>query len=295
MHQLQIQADAAYAIGAGHKVCEDYALARAEAGGLPCVVLADGCSASPGSDVGARILAHACQATIQHLPFARDLQADEKTPGARDELHAIRSILESGILRRAKIAAQELSLDSDCLDATLLCAFAWRYKLYAFVFGDGQLQIDDRDGSESYRFDYDSGAPYYLSYALDDARRSLYRERFGRNPYRVSRIRVSQGQVSRRLTIQSYEKRFALCRPLNAIRRVTLFSDGVQSFAQSDAGDGANVAEAAPERIVLRLADYKNTRGEFVQRRMQRFLREIRRQDLRHFDDLAVACLAVSS
>ncbi len=65
-----------------------------------------------------------------------------------------------------------------------------------------------------------------------------------------------------------------------------LFSDGVQSFLQPGR------AEAIPlESVVPELVSFKNTRGAFVGRRMNGFLKVCRREGWRHADDLALAAL----
>ena len=48
-------ADCAFAAGRGHDVCQDYAAAGGGAD-EPYAILADGCSTSPDTDVGARLL-----------------------------------------------------------------------------------------------------------------------------------------------------------------------------------------------------------------------------------------------
>ena len=67
---------------------------------------------------------------------------------------------------------------------------------------------------------------------------------------------------------------------------VALLSDGVQSFLHSGR------AEAVPlESVLPELLSFKNTRGAFVGRRMQSFLKHCRQVGWQHGDDLSLAAL----
>src|SRR6185295_18680312 len=89
--------DAAINIGSTHSVCQDYAIAR-----NGYVVLADGCSSSPDTDIGARLLVKALDQRLG-------------TPTDIEELHR-----ESA--RTALGWAAMLGLPDQAVDATLLSA-----------------------------------------------------------------------------------------------------------------------------------------------------------------------------
>ncbi|HYO91642.1 MAG TPA: hypothetical protein VEQ40_08400, partial [Pyrinomonadaceae bacterium] len=69
-----MNADSAFLIGATHAVCQDYAVAgngtpdeRAAVSNLqanPYVILSDGCSSSPDTDIGARLLVKAAEQVL---------------------------------------------------------------------------------------------------------------------------------------------------------------------------------------------------------------------------------------
>ena len=53
-----MNANCAINIGSTHALCQDYALARNDG---PYVILSDGCSSSPDTDVGSRLLVKASE------------------------------------------------------------------------------------------------------------------------------------------------------------------------------------------------------------------------------------------
>ena len=63
-----IHVDCAFRMGRTHLVCQDYAAVAA--GEFPCVLLADGCSWSPDTDMGARLLVRSALTTLRCLSDA---------------------------------------------------------------------------------------------------------------------------------------------------------------------------------------------------------------------------------
>ena len=69
-----MNADSVFNIGATHAVCQDYVIARSgettfgspNAG--PYIILSDGCSSSPDTDMGARLLVKAMDQTLIRSP-----------------------------------------------------------------------------------------------------------------------------------------------------------------------------------------------------------------------------------
>ena len=59
---MTVQCDAFFAIGSTHDICQDYALAL-NISNRSLLIVSDGCSASPSTDIGARILSR-CAAQV---------------------------------------------------------------------------------------------------------------------------------------------------------------------------------------------------------------------------------------
>jgi hypothetical protein len=131
-------AAAAYAIGSSHTVCQDYARAGAE-----LAVLSDGCSGSPDTDIGARLLVSAA---------------------------LLEPVIDTGLPERAAAtamgwaAAQGLAVSGrgpGCLDATLLLAWRDGEHLRALIAGDGAVAVRHRDGRiDCHRIDHGTTPPY---------------------------------------------------------------------------------------------------------------------------------------
>lgn len=257
-------ADASFAIGYRHRVCEDYAVAGQGPGGAFAIV-SDGCSSSPQSDYGARLLTAAA---------AREL--------------ALGALSTATVLAAAERAAAAVGLSSTALDATLLCAYRANDAVHVLASGDGIVAaVDDWGTLSAWSIRHPSGAPAYLAYLLDGERRAAYlrdhhqrevHELFGGHPARVVKSSLLDAPYVWRMTLPA--ARFPI---------VAVLSDGAESFR-----DSAGPLPLA--RVLARLLDFKVVRGEFVERRVRRFLtRECRELGWRHDDDLAVAAIATRS
>src|SRR5215208_7219869 len=102
---LAMNANSVFNIGATHAVCQDYVIARSRAPhGGPYVVMSDGCSSSPDTDVGARLLVKAIdQMLVRTAP--RDVCK-----------------LHKECARTALGWAELIGLPAQAVDATLLSA-----------------------------------------------------------------------------------------------------------------------------------------------------------------------------
>lgn len=253
-------ADASFVIGDGHRVCEDYAVAGIGARG-PYAVVSDGCSSSPDTDFGARLLAAAA---------AHDLRRGELSP--------------ERALTAAAAAVAAVGLPATALDATLLCAHVDADLIHIAVTGDGVVATRDHRGTvEAWAIRHPTGAPAYLSYRLDDDRMRAYLaehatrevdELFSGYRYHTAVSSLTQGPYVWRLTL-----------PVCRYAVVALCSDGVSSF-RSDSG------AVAVGEVLAELLDFKVMRGAFVSRRLRKFLRrDCPQRGWRHDDDLAMAAI----
>lgn len=268
--------DAYYTIGRLHLFCEDYALHGWEP--VPHLILADGCSAAPDSDLGARLLA----LNARHfLPrFAR--AANERERLARHWP------LGRRIVRRAARQARDLGLDSGVLDATLLIAWCDGATAHVHLYGDGCLAVRRADGEvATIRVEYAENAPYYLSYLLDPERWALYQEAIG-EPATAQSIhyRSDAGESVRQ---ERFDAPTVFSFDLAAFPVVAAATDGLDSFVAAETG-----ARLDLRAVVGAMLDFQNLDGAFVQRRLRQTLVEYAQRRVFNVDDIglgAFVCL----
>lgn len=278
--------DAFFAIGRTHMVCQDYACAGKDVEGLPYAALCDGCSTSPDSDFGARLLAAAATHRLHSLPVHESVEGHEHE-----------------ILERADQAAGVLGLPRHCLDATLLTA---RYAtneegepgVRVSLRGDGVVAVRLRDGRfHFYQVEHRRGAPFYLSYDLEPRRRAAYRDEFGDEAFcrlytSTWAVRPRDGWIPEATAIFSgrADDWFFHAAEYDL---VVLMSDGVSSFQRAVGTETSISLESVPvELVVAQVVAVKGTVGRFLQRRCHKFLTKYCEDNgWRHTDDFSAAAI----
>lgn len=263
-----MNSDCAFRIGRSHSVCQDYAVAGN--GERPYVIVADGCSSSPDTDIGARLLARIA---------ARSYRA-----GA-PELNLERVVRRSGKL------AVDLGLNPCCLDATLLTATVRGDQWHVLAAGDGVVAWQDCDGRVHVRtISYSGGYPEYPSYlAAPDRRRSF--DALSDNHSSLRRMTLeADGQVVHLPTVQLAPGGYRESGSVRDTAWVALLSDGATSFVgRSDAGQSAAVDLGT---VLTELLRFKCMQGVFVQRRLARFSQQCSARGWFHQDDLTLGALS---
>lgn len=268
-----MNADSAFRMGSTHEVCQDYATAGACGACGPYAVVADGCSSSPDTDVGARLLVKA---------FERLLRESGGPPAdALAGLHA-------GAARLALSWAELLGLRPQAVDATLLTAHLHGGELIVGCSGDGVICLQTNEGAlDVYAVSYPHGYPVYPAYAQQPARLRALAET-GLLRKEVTHLRADAATAPLRAVRVTEGVALTEVFAVNAdaYKFATLLSDGAHTFL------GAGPSEPAPlESFLPELVSFKNTRGQFVGRRVQGFLKDCRRKGWRHADDLSLAAL----
>ena len=140
--------DATINIGSAHSICQDYVIARSG-----YVILSDGCSSSPDTDIGARLLVKALDQLL-------------KNPTDVEALHK----------RAARVAldwAGMIALPPQSVDATLMSIHVTNEDLIIACSGDGVIILESQAGVfEVYAISSPSGYPFYASYAHQPERLS---------------------------------------------------------------------------------------------------------------------------
>lgn len=267
-----MNSDSIYQIGKSHQNCQDYT-----GHGEGYALLADGCSGSPHTDIGARLLIRSAIGLLE-----------QKRP-----------ITEQFPLQVAEQAAKinrQLGLPSEAMDATFLAAIVDDKELKLFAAGDGHLVIGWDTGEVSHlKVDYPSGFPFYLSYSLEESRLKAFRQKKQIRD-EESRLYLPEAREYRecppekRLSFKSEIGCLAL--QLEKVRFVALFSDGIDSFyslKQTESGK-LTVRESSYDLLPGLLA-IKQPAGEFVKRRVKRFMSDMEKRGIYHYDDFSYAAL----
>lgn len=272
-----MNADAHFVIGKTHKVCEDYAIAG-EFEGQAFAIVSDGCSSSPDTDFGSRLMARAAVEDFSRWKDVLELPAS---------LNPERCLWQADTWRKA------LGLNPYCLDATLLMAFQAEREIRVFVTGDGVVAARKR-GSVEYHYwavRYPSGAPGYLSYLLDPKRLAVFIgqtegtrlvEHYTGPRDEIRNIRVPWGAWGPAWTLQLDPAEYDL---------VAVMSDGAESFQREE---GGRLVPVPLWDVLDQVMSVKGAKGQFITRRLNRFLtRFCVKNGWQHYDDFGVAALAI--
>jgi hypothetical protein len=288
--------DSYYEIGESHLVCQDYALSGHINNTIAFAIVSDGCSSSVEVDVGARILSHVAKYYL-HMCYESKTEIDPNNIGECNK--QFRNFVSTPSIS----ISQLMKLQTGALDATLIMAVCDGKVLNISMYGDGGFIIRYRDGRITYRFvEFESGAPYYISYTMNANRRAGYIETF-QNPVNFGCMHLdicnTISNISQKIEVidipeNIYDKSdFIIDLSDNAIESVSLVSDGIRSYRKQSL-DGANVSDITAFDMARQFVDFKNYIGTFIQRRMHKVKQVCRKDNITHYDDISVATIHMS-
>ncbi len=262
-------ADSHYCIGQGHWVCQDYALHGQRP--FPFAIIADGCSASLHSDIGARLLVHAALHHLQDL--CSDIPAHTHWPVG--EL----------IVNTAWNAAQNSQLAMTALDATLWIVAYHNQRLRVHGYGDGGVVHRHVEEIAFYQVEWFGNTPYYLSYRLDDARHQLFTEAVGDSPLTLSTYGGAISQASH----ESLPRDYALVWEFDPHRSdvVAVMSDGVSSVRNR-----RRMTQVDPRQIADSWTRYPSLISGFARNQLLEAIINCSRQQFDTLDDASIGALA---
>lgn len=285
-----MHSDSYFCIGSTHNVCQDYATHGKTSQNKAYALVADGCSGSPHTDFGSRFM-------VKSMEFMLDT-------------HAIDDFIFLVVSAHAAQMASSCNLGRvDCNDATLLCALEHeqegRSGVLAWAAGDGTIVARHRGRSyfDVHNVEFYAGFPAYASYQDDIGRLQEY---FKHTDGGEASIQVTNGEDG---IVQKFAHKFypdlnskgAVYQPYKVFfdaekyDLVAVLSDGVSSFHEKSLSETSKHQTALiPEVILNEVMDFKNLKGEFVIRRVKRFLSKTC-VDNRwvHHDDFSMACVSV--
>lgn len=261
----QLQIDTFLKIGKTHKMCEDYIISGNDP--VPYIILADGCSSSKNTEMGARIL---CYLAKQFLSLKN---------------RSLFSYSDMGtwIINNAEMTARQLGLNSTSLDTTLIISWFEQDIIHIMVYGDGIIVLRDLNGFLTItKIDYSKNAPYYLSYQLD-SKRNL--------DYKVEGIKRQTTTVwEENNEIDFYEREYDEkiifgARP-NSYDLCMICSDGLSSFYDKKNPDSTLELLTTSKEFT----NFKSTAGEFLKRRFSKAIQKYEKQGIFHADDISAGC-----
>jgi len=257
---MSITVDHYIKTGSSHNICEDYIISGLAP--VPHVILADGCSASDQTEMGSRILVYLAR---QFLKYRNDCLAkiDYFEMG-------------SWVIQNAENVVRWLGLGRTCLDATLIVSYLLDNRIFVHMYGDGFI-IHKRPGEDIriLNVSFSGNAPYYLSYRIDPGRASLYQEK---------RYHMNLNQQP-----CPYDAPVSLNFPIEADATLMVASDGIDSFID-DCGRKKNYHDCLSE-----FTEFKNFKGEFLKRRMNKAIKTLERKGFKHYDDISAGAFLIKS
>lgn len=268
---MESNSDAFFAMGKTHMVCQDYARAGKTREGLSYAVVCDGCSSSPDTDFGARLLAVAAETQMQ-----RGLIPD---PERTTEM--------------LKCNIEWLGLSSQSFDATMVAALQEPDCIRVRMWGDGVVAARRRDGQiEVSLVEHHKNAPSYLSYRLDEKRQAGHLATYGAE-YKVSSCVVASDPAWSVVCGTSAPRDWLF--DLNEYELVAVMSDGVNTFqCLKETQTSKELIDVPIVEVLRELLAFRQPSGSFVQRRCNKFLtKACPPRAWQHADDIAVGVVWV--
>jgi len=267
-----MNADTTFMIGATHAICQDYSLAS-NLSHASYLVLSDGCSTSPDTDIGARLLV---RATAQ----AKLIQAEEDI-----------SALHQSASSQALQWAQCIGLQPQSVDATLLTLYCDGEDLVVGASGDGVIILQSHSGSRDvYSISFPSGFPLYPSYAHQPERLEAWRS----NKRSYKELEHFRGDSTFDLveTATSSELTEVFRVKANDYEYAMLLSDGLHSFYKTEESKTSRQLNSIPmDQVIDEIMSFKGGMGTFVARRAKKFARSCAAKGWQHADDLALGAI----
>jgi len=270
-----MNADSAFMIGTTHSVCQDYAFAR-NVSDCSYVIVSDGCSSSPDTDIGARLIVRAATQLL--------------TNSSADDTEALHKEA-SGL---ALEWTDNLGLPPQSVDATLLTAHSHGPDLIIGATGDGVVILESLSGAlDVYSISFPSGFPLYPAYEHQPER--LLAWQLNQDAHKEIRhfhaagmltpFELAQKVLSTNLT-ETMRIR------ANKYKQVSLISDGVHSFYKTqDSATSKRVTSIPMDQVLSQVVAFKGSQGAFVARRAKKFSKHCELTGWHHADDLAIGAI----
>ena len=247
--------DYIFSIGKEHKVCEDYVVIDNEK--IPMIIVSDGCSSSDFSDIGARLLSFNAKNFI-----------NEHFLSLIENKNYVKEIFQQTFLYNKAISLNEKSLD-----CTLLFAFIYKEQLHYFVIGDGIINYKQNGEIYTQNFSFKDEKVFYGNYYNNISRLNFYNNEA--LSLKIENITNSGNEIKETKDYIYYN-----VLNINELDYFFLSTDGLLSCSSDN---------VFSKKMFFEFLDFKNLKGEFIQRRYKNWLKKINKEGINHADDIGIA------
>jgi len=302
-----MKTDSAFQIGKTHDICEDFTLTgslKSTGDDAYYTIVSDGCSSSPNTDLGARILSYSIAEEIKNI--------------YNNSANFMFSFNTDSCITRARTSLEALKVSQESLDATSLISYSVDNNTEVLVYGDGCVAIGFEDGRILViNFEFPNGFPFYLNYQPEYSIRhgqwykiqgqeypctitssiinndgsflELDKEcspefSFSANKKSVS-IFVRQDHYGGRVYFHAGEN-------TSLPKFMVSMSDGISLFYETeDKGTSLINSNIDYRNVINEVLNFKNFNGKFMQRRLNRFIKFCQNNDWHHSDDISFSAI----
>jgi hypothetical protein len=238
--------------------------------------LSDGCSSSPDTDIGARLLVRALDRIL----------IEDRTRGS-DELHREAACTALGW-------AELIGVPAEAVDATLLSARVEGNELIVACSGDGVIVLESPAGGlEVYAISSPSGYPFYPAYVHQPERLAEMIDQ-RRCVKELKHFRRESPQAGFELLEVTTSESLTEVFTLNVLdyKYAGIASDGLNSFFRTQpSATGNRLEPVCLTEVLSRFWSFKNSHGAFVERRLKKFKKDAEARSWDHADDLSLGVI----
>ena len=275
--------------GFSHNICQDYILKQNDP--FPAIVLCDGCSTSPYTEVGSQILCHTFMNWLNKCP--KLIQLDDP-------------LFMYNVFKDSSEIINRLGLTQESLNCTLLYIIYYDGHIYYDVYGDGLIFVVSNGESKLIEINFSSNMPFYYAYTLNKRNSDHYFKQNEGEKKRIREIHFKDARFKEKKSEngtdipfceENYEntvhipKFFELIEldsedNSKGIEFIGISSDGLSSFINRSTRElvGLNT-------IIPQVFSFKSLAGEFLNRRMKRMVSDLSKESIFPSDDLSCGLL----
>lgn len=271
-----MNADFYFESGLGKHICQDYAVAGIHKG-IAYAIGSDGCSSSPDTDIGARLISLTARSI--------SIPSWQVNP----ILDTASKIIGSLVTDRCQNLWRQLNVPPNMFDATLwIILWPENGNPVVMGWGDGVIIADYGDHKKVVKHEYPYNAPLYLTYDIQEARKAEHYRQYGALKSVLSEWELYRDLTSK-LVLQTelkWDTYFARTFAQEGLVSIAVCSDGINTYM-----DNQNVSIPFWE-MAIDFTAYKILGGEFVKRRMGKLSKELITAGVHHYDDVFCASIA---